>query len=83
SALIDAKKELESNDSARMKSAMEKLSAVGGELYAAAQKAGQPAADGEATNAGPSKEEPPSKKTEKKADVVDADFEVVDEEKKK
>jgi molecular chaperone DnaK len=85
SALAEAKKELESNDTARMKSAMEKLSAVGGELYQEAQKAAQ--ASGGAPEAGQSteapKSEPSGKKTEKKADVVDADFEVVDEDKKK
>lgn len=84
SAIADAKKDLESNDAARMKSAMEKLTAVGGELYAEAQKAAQAAGGaaagpGETASAGESS----SKKTEKKADVVDADFEVVDEEKKK
>jgi molecular chaperone DnaK len=88
SALADAKKDLESNDTARMKSAMEKLSAVGGELYAEAQKAaqaagatagaGQPgAAEGSGQSAGS------EKRPEKNADVVDADFEVVDEEKKR
>jgi molecular chaperone DnaK len=85
SALAEAKKDLESNDTARMKSAMEKLSAVGGELYQEAQKAAQ--ASGGAPEAGQSteapKSEPSGKKTEKKADVVDADFEVVDEDKKK
>jgi molecular chaperone DnaK len=87
-AVVDAKKDLESNDAARMKAAMEKLSAVGGELYQEAQKAAQ-AADapqGAAPEAGPQDSgggEPSGKKAEKKADVVDADFEVVDEDKKK
>jgi molecular chaperone DnaK len=88
-AIADAKKELESNDTARMKAAMEKLSAVGGELYQEAQKAAQ-AAGGAAAGAAPggesgasAKAEGAGKKPEKKADVVDADFEVVDEEKKK
>jgi molecular chaperone DnaK len=84
-ALAEAKKELESNDTGRMKSAMEKLSAVGGELYQEAQKAAQ--ASGGAPEAGQTSEapksEPSGKKPEKKADVVDADFEVVDEDKKK
>jgi molecular chaperone DnaK len=62
-----------------MKAALEKLTAVGGELYAEAQKAATPA---------PGAPPPPAdggaaKKPEKKADVVDADFEVVDEDKKK
>ena len=87
SALVDAKKDLESSDAARMKAAVEKLTAIGGELYAEAQKAGQAAGDADAgEGAGPAGGPPPNgapKKTEKKADVVDADFEVVDEEKKK
>src|SRR3954466_14126596 len=82
SAIADAKKDLESNDADKMKASMEKLTALGGELYAEAQKAqaaagatasadAGPEAGGGAPNAGS------SKKTEKKADVVDADFEVV------
>jgi molecular chaperone DnaK len=90
-AIADAKKDLESNDTDRMKAAMEKLSAVGGEIYQEAAKAAQAsgaapggAPEGEATSSGPSaKAETSGKKTEKKADVVDADFEVVDEDKKK
>jgi len=83
SAIADAKKDLESNDTARMKSAQEKLTALGGELYAEAQKAAQAAG---ATDAGPEASAGAagsSKKAEKKADVVDADFEVVDDDKKK
>jgi molecular chaperone DnaK len=85
-AIADAKKELESNDVDRMKAAMEKLSAVGAELYQEAQKATQAAGAAGATGGAPDAAEPnqPSaKKAEKKADVVDADFEVVDDEKKK
>jgi molecular chaperone DnaK len=83
SALADAKKDLESNDAARMKSAMEKLSAVGGELYQEAQKAAQATGAGASAEAGAAQAgEASGKKTEKKADVVDADFEVVDEDKK-
>ena len=78
-ALADAKKDLESNDADRMKAALEKLSKLGAEFYAQAQQAAQ--AGGPAAEAG---EAPKSdKKTEKKADVVDADFEVVDDDKKK
>jgi molecular chaperone DnaK len=88
SALADAKKELESNDTERMKSALEKLSTVGGEIYAEAQKAAQAAGANPgagaagAAGAGPSEG---GKRPEKNAnaDVVDADFEVVDEDKKK
>jgi molecular chaperone DnaK len=87
-ALADAKKELESNDTERMKSALEKLSTVGGEIYAEAQKAAQAAGANPgagaagAAGAGPSEG---GKRPEKNAnaDVVDADFEVVDEDKKK
>jgi molecular chaperone DnaK len=84
-AVADAKKDLESNDTARMKAALEKISAVGGELYQEVQKAAQ-ASGGPAGEApgGPSDQpEDSAKKAEKKADVVDADFEVVDEDKKK
>ncbi|MES2692276.1 MAG: molecular chaperone DnaK [Verrucomicrobiota bacterium] len=86
-AIADGKKDLESNDPDRMKAALEKLTAVGGEIYQEAAKAAQAAGAapggagpeaGAATNA-----ETSGKKTEKKADVVDADFEVVDDDKKK
>jgi molecular chaperone DnaK len=81
-ALAEAKKDLESNDGARMKTAMENLSKVGTELYADVQAASKaagapPSGDSSEPGAGA----PP--KGEKKADVVDADFEVVDEDKKK
>jgi len=86
-AVADAKKDLESNDTARMKSALEKISKLGGELYAQAQQAGAagaPGAEGpQAEQAGNSGASNSGKKTEKKADVVDADFEVVDDDKKK
>ncbi|MCX6956519.1 MAG: molecular chaperone DnaK [Verrucomicrobia bacterium] len=85
SAIADAKKDLESNDAARMKAAMEKLTALGGELYAEAQKAGAAGATADAGAPGTEGAAPEGapKKTEKKADVVDADFEVVDENTKK
>jgi len=83
-ALAEAKKDLESNDPERMKAALEKLAAVGGELYATAQQAAGAAG---APPPGAEGAEPPKaaagKKPEKKADVVDADFEVVDEDDKK
>ena len=63
-----------------MKAALERLSKLGAELYAQAQQQGAPSGP-EAS--GPSASEASSKKTEKKADVVDADFEVVDDDKKK
>jgi molecular chaperone DnaK len=85
-ALADAKKDLESNDVARMKAALENLQKIGAELYQQAQAAGgaaagaQPNAGAEST-AGASASEP---KKAKKADgkVVDADVEIVDEDKK-
>ena len=83
-ALAEAKKDLESNDPERMKASLEKLAAVGGELYATAQQAAGAAG---APPPGDAATEPPKgpagKKPEKKADVVDADFEVVDEDEKK
>ena len=81
-AITDAKKELESNDVARMKAAIEKLSAAGAEIYQEAQKAAQAAGAAAGATEGPAPQAAP-KKQEKKADVVDADFEVVDDDKKK
>ncbi|MFY9925146.1 MAG: molecular chaperone DnaK [Opitutaceae bacterium] len=78
--LAEAKKALESNDGDKMKSALEDLSKAGAEFYADAQaaaKAAEAGASGHAADAGA------HPKAEKKADVVDADFEVVDEEKSK
>jgi molecular chaperone DnaK len=83
SAIASAKKDLESNDTDKMKAAMENLSKLGAELYAEAQKAAEAAgaAGAAGASAGPAPEG--AKKTEKKADVVDADFEVVDDDNKK
>ena len=82
-AITDAKKELESNDVARMKTALENIQKLGAELYqqtqAAAGAAGaQPEAG--AADAGPAPEPKKAKKAEGK--VVDADVEIVDEDKK-
>src|SRR5476649_2631646 len=90
-AIADAKKDLDGNDPASMKAALENLTKAGGELYAEAAKAQQAAGAagaGGATSAGTDAGTPPpdggsAKKTEKQADVVDADFEVVDDDKKK
>jgi len=82
-AIADAKKELESNDVDRMKAAMDKLTAVGAELYQEVQKTAQAAGPAEGEKPDGAKPEGGAKKTEKKADVVDADFEVVDDDKKK
>jgi len=79
-AIADAKKALESDDTEQMKAAMENLQKIGAELYQAAQAAGV-APEG-APEGQPQGEAASGKKTEKKADVVDADFEVVDEDKK-
>jgi molecular chaperone DnaK len=79
-ALADAKKALEANDADRMKASLESLTKVGAEFYAEAQAAAQSA--GAAGAPTPEAGEAPPK-AEKKADVVDADFEVVDDEKSK
>jgi molecular chaperone DnaK len=78
--VADAKKELESNDATRMRAAIERLTKLGGEIYAQAQQAA-----GAAAGAAPGGEPPQGapKDGPKKADVVDADFEVVDDDKKK
>jgi molecular chaperone DnaK len=82
--VADARKDLESNDAARMRAAIEKLTKLGGEIYAHAQQAA--AAAGAAGPAGSDTSESaqagPKKKSGQKSDVVDADFEVVDENKK-
>jgi molecular chaperone DnaK len=79
SALADAKKALESNDTDKMKASMEQLSKVGADLYAAAQAA--PGGD-KTASAGDASTGAEPKKADRKSDVVDADFEVVDEDKK-
>ncbi len=80
-ALAAAKKDLESNDVARMKAALENLQKVGAELYQQAQAAAGAAGAGPAPDAG---EPAPEPKKAKKAGgkVVDADVEIVDEDKK-
>jgi molecular chaperone DnaK len=76
--IADAKKALESSDADKMRAALEELTKAGGEFYAAAQAAAQE------PGKGPEASEPgAAPKAEKKDDVVDADFEVVDEEKSK
>ena len=82
-ALADAKKDLESGDADKMKASLENLQKIGAELYQAAQAAGAAPGGEPSAEAGPEAAAGSSKKTEKKADVVDADFEVVDEDKKK
>jgi molecular chaperone DnaK len=80
--LAEAKKALESNDGDQMKAALENLSKAGAEFYADVQAAAQAAGAAPGGPAGAPEGEPAAK-TEKKADVVDADFEVVDDEKSK
>ncbi|HQL22119.1 MAG: Chaperone protein DnaK [Verrucomicrobia bacterium ADurb.Bin122] len=80
-AIADAKKALEKADLDAMKAAMENLQKVGAELYAHAQQAGADA--GAAGAAEPTPDAGSKKPSEKKADVVDADFEVVDDDNKK
>ncbi|MDP2138708.1 MAG: Hsp70 family protein, partial [Candidatus Didemnitutus sp.] len=79
-ALVEAKKDLESNDVARMKAALENLQKIGAELYQQAQAAGATAE----AQPGPDGQEPTEPKPAKKSDpkIVDADVEIVDEEKK-
>jgi len=84
-AISSAKKDLESGDTEKMKASLENLQKIGAELYQQAQAAGaaagaQPNAGAESA-AGASASEP---KKAKKADgkVVDADVEIVDEDKK-
>jgi molecular chaperone DnaK len=87
SAVAEAKKDLESDEPDRMKGAIERLSKVGADLYQAAAAAGQQGAADETAGA-PADDEPEAgeggaeraKKVE--GDVVDADFEVVDDGKK-
>ena len=64
-----------------MKTALEDLSAAGAEFYADAAQAGKTA--DAATGGAPAAASAAGgrEKSEKKADVVDADFEVVDEDK--
>jgi molecular chaperone DnaK len=84
-AIADAKKDLESNDVTRMKAALENLQKIGAELYQQAQAAGaaagaQPNAGAESAEGAAASEPKKAKKADGK--VVDADVEIVDEDKK-
>jgi molecular chaperone DnaK len=84
-AVTSAKKDLESNDTARMKTALEGLSKIGAELYQQAQAAGaaQGAPESGPAESGPAAEPKAAKKASgQEGKVVDADVEIVDEEKK-
>jgi molecular chaperone DnaK len=81
SALAEAKKDLESADLTRMKAALENLQKLGAEIYqqaaqAAQASAGQPEAGASTPSSEPKQAKPADGK------VVDADVEIVDEEKK-
>lgn len=76
--LADGKKALESNNSEEMKAAMDKIQSVFSTM--AQDMYGQPGAEGAPPPEGAPKPEASSKPADD--DVVDADFEVVDEEKK-
>jgi molecular chaperone DnaK len=88
SAIAEAKKDLESNDVDRMKGTMERLSKIGAELYQAAAAAAQQGAAGDPGAAAGAQPEPEAgaggaeSAKNVDADVVDADFEVVDDDKK-
>ncbi|HTL68979.1 MAG TPA: molecular chaperone DnaK [Lacunisphaera sp.] len=81
-AIKDGRKDLESNDTARMKAALENLSKIGAELYQQAQAASAAGAStgGSSADAAPGGAEP--KKARPEGKVVDADVEIVDEDKK-
>jgi molecular chaperone DnaK len=81
-ALASAKKDLESNDTARMKTALENLSKVGAELYQAAQAAQAAGAQPGATTDASEAAGPKAAKKQPEGKVVDADVEIVDDEKK-
>ena len=66
-----------------MKAALESLSKAGAEFYAEAQAAAQAAQAAGGAGAEQAEGAGSAPKAEKKADVVDADFEVVDDEKGK
>jgi molecular chaperone DnaK len=87
-AITDAKTALESGDSDKMKEALENLSKLGADLYQAAAAEGDMPDMGDMAGAAggppPSEDGDAPRGEPKQADVVDADFEVVedDEEKK-
>ena len=87
-AIVDAKAALESEDSDKMKEALENLSKLGADLYqAAAAEGGMPDMGdmaGAAAGGPPPFEDGEAPRGEpKQADVVDADFEVVEDEEEK
>jgi molecular chaperone DnaK len=88
SALEELREAVKTNDTARMKSATEGVTtavqAISADMYAKARQAGKDPGQGAgepATDREPGGEEPRGAKPE--GEVIDADFEMVDEEKKK
>ncbi|MBK1877014.1 molecular chaperone DnaK [Pelagicoccus mobilis] len=86
-AIAEGKKALESDNSDEIKAALENLSKIGAELYqeaAAAGAAGDPMGGAGAPPPPPPGADAgePAQSEPKQADVVDADFEVVDDDKK-
>jgi molecular chaperone DnaK len=91
SVIADLKKSITSDDVAEMKAKMESLNtelqAVSADLYSQAKssRGGQPAGGGAASEgpAGGHAEPPKGKPAKDEGDVIDADFEMVDDDKKK
>ncbi|MCE9616636.1 MAG: molecular chaperone DnaK [Lentisphaerae bacterium] len=88
SAIADVKAALKANDTAQIKSAVEALNtqmqAVSQDLYAGAQGAGGAAKGGAAGGGAEPQAEPDAKPSgDDKSGVIDADFEMVDDDKKK
>jgi len=82
-AIAEGKKALESDSPDEIKAALENLSKVGAELYQASAAAGADMGGAGAPPPPPSPDEAAAEPSEpKQADVVDADFEVVDDDKK-
>ncbi|HVZ65138.1 MAG TPA: molecular chaperone DnaK [Lacunisphaera sp.] len=82
-AIKDGRKDLESNDTSRMKAALENLSKIGAELYQQAQAAaGAAGASAGGPAGGPTDAGSEPKKARPEGKVVDADVEIVDEDKK-
>ena len=86
-AIADVKKALEANDADEIKAKMEALNtamqAVSAEMYAQAKASGGAAGPEAATGEDPKEEAKESSAQEEEGEVIDADFEMVDDEKKK
>ncbi len=83
-AIAEGKKALEDGNADEIKKALENLSKLGAELYQQAAAAGAAGPDMGGAEAPPPPQgaDEPASEEPKPADVVDADFEVVDDEKK-